>query len=104
MRKFLLAFPLAGLLALAGCLTPQEVIALVQQDTQAACGFVPTVESVAAILSALIPGGTQVEQIAAQVANQICASVTAKSLAPGRIPHVIVNGRQIAVHGHFVKK
>jgi hypothetical protein len=90
---------LLGALALAGCATPGSVGEVstrakeIQELTRTICRFVPTIGTIASILSA---GSAPVIAIA----NDICLAVTTAPLAdgPGRIPKV----RGVVIKGRFV--
>lgn len=109
MRKLAILSVSAISLALGACSTTQTAniaseISLVQQAAVSACSFLPTTATVAAILSALIPGAAPIEQVAATTAQQICGAVSTVKLG-GRLGGTsappTVNG--VPVHGRFVK-
>ncbi len=107
MKKFLLI----ATLALGGCATTGTVtgdinatIAAIQSATVAACKFLPTISTVANLLTA----GNQITQTVESVAAMICQAVEpavvssklrAKLRAPGPTP-ILVNG--VVIHGRFV--
>jgi hypothetical protein len=104
LRKILLAAPLVGLLSLGGCATTgtnvNAVIEQVRQVAVATCGFLPTVETVAAIISA----GNPLVSGASAVANAICAAVA--SIPPrtaGRRGGAVPTVAGVVVHGRFVR-
>lgn len=93
---------LLSALALGGCgtVTPGTIsdrAKEIQGYTKLACSFVPTVATVAAILTRGGSAGT------AQIAQDICAAVTTAPLAegPGKRPRPTVNG--VVIRGSFVK-
>ena len=109
MRKFAIISASALSLALGACSTTQTAninaeISQVQQAAVAACSFLPTTATVAAILSALVPGAAPIEQIAATTASQICSAVSNVKLSGrlgGAVAQPMVNG--VPVHGRFVQ-
>lgn len=95
MKKLLLAFVLC--IPLAACSTTSNVddqISQVQSAARNICRFVPTVETVAKILS----NSTFIDT-AAGIASAICTAVTTKPLADGvgdprpRVKGVVVKGK-----------
>lgn len=88
-------------LSLGGCATPTSVEDIsarakqIQEYTRIACRFVPTIGTIANILS------SGIATPAVAIANDICTAVTTAPLAdgPGRIPKV--NG--VVIKGSFVK-
>lgn len=116
--RILAVAALAGALSLGACQSVQNIFSnlpalenMIVTDAELVCQFVPSVETVAAIASTYIAGATPVEQIAAQFADKICASVKAQVPAQsGKLrvtkataPVISVNGKQIAVTGTFVQ-
>ena len=108
MKNLLLSAALAGTMALGGCATPggmppnvADALAQAQQIAVAACGFLPTYQTVQNIIVAgAYPPGIPAAQLANLVGNAICAAVTAKSAKFGsRGP--TVNG--VPVQGQFVR-
>ncbi len=106
MRKLLLAPALAGAVVLSACATAgtgSVTIQDVQNAAVAACSFLPTADSVAALLNA-----NGAIMTAAAIAKLICAAITPAhagrmKAAPGPITvTVTVGGRPIAVTGSFV--
>lgn len=101
--KFLQAIALTGALLLGGCATTgspstADIIAQVRQAAVATCGFLPTIETVAAIIAA----GNPTVVIAGTVASAICSAVTASTpLARRRGVLPTVNG--VVIHGRFVR-
>lgn len=106
MKKFLLI----GALTLGGCATTggtvdiNATIAAVQSATVAACKFLPTVSTVASLLTT----GNAIVQTVDVLAAAICqavapaavsANLRAKLRAPGPTP-IVVNG--VIIHGKFV--
>jgi len=78
MKKFLLLIPA---LALAGCVTTTQVdenISQVQSYTRAFCKYVPTVATVAKILSS-----STVVDTASGIAAGICSALSTAPLADG---------------------
>ena len=96
---------LLGTLALAGCAglpgTPTSTADVsakakeIQGYTRLACSFVPTIGTIANILSS----GAATPAVA--IASDICAAVTTAPLAdgPGRVPKV----RGVVIKGSFVR-
>jgi len=108
LRKALLAVPLVGLLSLGGCATTgsnvsENVSAVIEQVRQVAvatCGFLPTVETVAAIISA----GNPLVSGASAIATAICAAVS--SIPPrtaGKRGGAVPTVAGVVVHGRFVR-
>ena len=102
--KVLCAGVIAAGFMLGGCATTKEDIqSRIEQVRQAAvavCGFLPTVDTVAAILLANNPAYIT----ASAIANGICAAVTApalKQLGPRRAPPVVAG---VVIHGKFVSR
>ena len=97
-RKFLLATPVAAALVLGGCATTATSAAIIQIQNYAvlACGFLPTVTTVANIIA----NGNPILQTATDIANAICAAVTPKAARRGAVLPT-VNG--VVVHGRFVR-
>lgn len=102
MRKMLVIAALA--MSLGGCATTggaggtQAIITQIQQVATQACGFLPTANTVAAILAAAagVPGAaTGVEAIAAAICSQMTKPAAAKRGAP------MVYG--VPITGTFVK-
>jgi hypothetical protein len=108
-RTKLAALAAAVTLTLGGCATTGTnslagIETIIVADTQAACGFLPTASTVAGIVATLVPGALSIEQVAAQVASQICAAVAPLN-ASGRLGAAagppMVNG--VVIHGRFVQ-
>lgn len=102
MRKILAVTILA--FALTGCATTKEqvqsTVEKVQHAAEAVCGFLPTIDTVAAIIAANNPA----YQTVSAIANGICAAVTApalRQLGPRRAPPVVAG---VVVHGRFTSK
>lgn len=101
MRKLLLV----GTLAVAGCSTVPSTGTIterakeIQGYTKLACSFVPTIGTIAAILSsgASVPITT--------IANDICTAVTTAPLADGgpRQAKVMYNNKVVVIKGRFEK-
>lgn len=97
MKKLLLV----GMVALAGCTTPVSVADVtarakeIQNYTKLFCSFVPTIGTIASILSQ----GAAAPAVA--IAQDICLAVTTAPLADGgaRVPRV----RGVAIKGSFVR-
>lgn len=93
---------LSAALILAGCATttPDQITARakeIQGYTRLACSFVPTIGTIANILSS----GVAAPAIA--IANDICLAVTTAPLADGpRHSRARVNG--VAIEGKFVNR
>jgi hypothetical protein len=99
---------LAGVsLALAGCqpvgTLPVSVQSVVS-DAQALCGFLPTVESVAALVGAAVAGIDTAETIATTICNEV-AVAPKLGAAFGGARHVSVtfHDRQFIVAGRFAR-
>ncbi len=78
MRKWLMSTALAGGLMVGGCTTTQvtNFLAQVQADAASVCLFVPTIDTVLAVATALgIPWGSIVGGAVSTVANAICSQV-----------------------------
>lgn len=108
MRKLLIAAALSC--GLAGCATtsgtPSIDVGQVQQAAIAACGFLPTVETVVGIIATFATGGAAAPVVATAegVAEAICSAVVPKAAArrggaPAAPP--AVNG--VVIHGQFVR-
>lgn len=89
---------------LAGCATTsvdqvQTKAKEIQNYVRLACSFVPTIGTIANILST----GTTAPVTA--IASDICTAVTTAPLAdgPGRIPKVTYNNKTVVIKGSFVK-
>ena len=108
--KILIVLALAGASLLAAC-TPASpggtpaantaILSEAQSDAVAACGFLPTVATVAGILAA----GNPAVMTAAAIGQAICAAVVpAKAAGPRRAAAgasaPAVSG--VAIEGHFV--
>ena len=100
MRKSLLALPLIAAFMLSGCATPgttnTDIIKAVREAAVAACGFLPTISTVAEIIAS----GNPIVATASGIANAICAAVTAlpplatrKGSAPPTVAGVVIHGR-----------
>jgi len=106
MRKALLVAPITAMFLLSGCATtgtgsPAALIEQVRQAAVAACGFLPTVETVAGIISA----GNPIIITASGIANAICAAAAAVPptlQARRKAAPPMVNG--VVIHGRFVRK
>ncbi len=78
MRKWLISTALAGGLMVGGCSTTQvtDFLSQVQADAAAVCLFVPTIDTILAVASALgIPVTGIVGSAVHTVASAICAQV-----------------------------
>ena len=91
--------------SLAGCATNREEIDAkikeVQDATKLACSFVPTVDTVAQIITAFT-GGAEAVGLVGAAARGICNAVTTAPLADGpgdRIPRY----RGVVINGHYIK-
>lgn len=112
MRKLLTAFAVAGSLALSGCagfsggtISP-EVIKQIQDASRQYCSFVPTISTIANILS--IFGGGSIASITA-VAQKICDVVNQPSALrsaarrDGKVSMTVtINGKKVLVEGKRV--
>jgi hypothetical protein len=102
LRRLILAAPLVGILSLSGCATTGsngQVIDQVRQVAVVTCGFLPTVETVAAIISA----GNPLISGVSTIASAICAAVTALppvQLRRGAAPPTVAG---VVIHGRFVR-
>ena len=104
--KKIIALVFAGALTLAGCnsVTPSSTVTPSFKDLQsavvAACGFLPTVSTIANIVSAnpAIATGTE-------IAGLICKAVTTKSAHKGGYApkSIVVGNKVILLNGEFVK-
>ena len=90
---------LVGALLLAGCATGGDVIAQakqIQNNIRLACSFVPTLASIAALISSNTA-------TASGIVNSVCSAVSTAPLADGPGERVwIVNG--VRVKGSFVRR
>lgn len=99
MKKLLLI----GTLFLAGCGTTQQQVSDKAKEIQGYvrmfCSFVPTLGTIANILS------TGTAAPAVMIAQDICVAVTTAPLAdgPGRVPKVTYNGKSTVIKGSFVR-
>jgi hypothetical protein len=66
------------------------------------CGYLPAVQTVSGLLATFVPGAGAVTDIANQVANLICKTVTSKGARRGAIAGHVPVVRGVAIHGHFV--
>jgi hypothetical protein len=114
LRGLVNALPVAAALSLAACaggvppVVQQDVTAFinsVRSAVVAGCSFLPTIESVAAVLAAYGPAGTVIVPVEA-VAKVICDAVNATpaTTASARrrglpLPVVTINNKQIVIHG-----
>lgn len=95
------ALIVAGL-ALSGCVTDgvsssvTDTVGKVQDVAVKVCGFLPTVGTVTALLTASPEIGGAVA-----IANAICKAVTAKSVTVKGVKVPVVNG--VEIHGRWVK-
>lgn len=101
MKKLLIL----GMLALAGCAgvptSSADISAKakeIQGYTKLACSFVPTIGTIANILSS----GTSIPLMV--IASDICAAITTTPLADGgpRVPKLNYNGKVITIRGSKV--
>lgn len=101
MRKFLMAAPLAAMLALGGCATtptnPADFIKFVQEATVNTCAFLPFATTVANIIAA----GNPALQTATEIATAICAAVVPPQGLAKRRGVPTVSG--VEIHGRFVR-
>ncbi len=101
MNKIFMLIPAAAL-SLSACVTTSGggLIDQVRSIALTVCSFVPTAETIAAILAKNSPGLTT----ASQVANAICAAVTMPAPSPGlsaRPAAATVTG--VKIDGEFVR-
>jgi outer membrane lipoprotein SlyB len=91
-------------ISMAGCATlptlPSAITNQVQAATVAACGFLPTISTVASILASFTGTSSVVSSIE-QAAAGICAGVTAKGGRLGARRAASFNG--VRIEGHFVR-
>ena len=109
MKKYLMSAALAACIGLGGCVTTDQVnseVTDIQQAAVAACGFLPSVSTVAAIIG-VWTNTTPAIDLATAIAASICGSVTPKSLRRGAVVstpvYVAPNGQVIAIQGKFVR-
>jgi hypothetical protein len=96
MKKVLL---LVGFLSMGGCTTTGAIdVTTIQQDAVLACGFLPTVGTVANIIAV----GNPLLATAEAVAAAICAAV-APAKASGRLGAVAPQVNGVTIHGRFVQ-
>ncbi len=103
MKKLLLAIPLAAALTFGGCATTGGNVNVIEQVRQAAvavCGFLPTVETVAAILAS----GNPIVATASGIANAICDAVTHLPPMTARRGAPAPSVAGVVIHGKFVRK
>lgn len=74
------------------------VIAQIQTAATGICGFLPTVETVAGIITTFTGGGAAIG-IGSQVADAICKAVTSKGARRGVRPSV----RGVVIEGNFIR-
>jgi len=105
MKKLIAAGLISSSAMLSGCVTTAQIddtVSQAQQYAVTACGFLPTVSTVAQILSSFIPGASPIQTVAQQAATAICkAVVPAKSAIRRGSSHPTVNG--IIIDGKFVR-
>lgn len=117
LKKIALACSLIGALALGACAstgipaTPgsnvDPTVQAIQDAAIKACGFLPAVSTVSAIVSSFIPGAGGVNALVTQIAGSICNAVapTGKTASLRRAgpPVVYTSNGPVAVNGTFVK-
>lgn len=119
LRKALTALAVASMVAIAACATPGGVtittptistdpgptagvtIEQVQNIVVRGCGFLPTVSTVADIITTFTGGGAAVA-IADRIASAICNAVAPRNAARRGAGQPRVNG--VAIHGRFVTR
>lgn len=87
MRKFLMTSLTAAMIGLGGCTTTQvtDFLKLVQAATATTCKFVPTIDTILSVATALgIPWTAIVGGAIGTVANAICSQVPPPSTAAYR--------------------
>lgn len=96
MRTFtLIAAPLFAL-TLAAC----DPVSVIQSKTTGKCGYIPTPETVTAIVGTFSPTYAAPAGAADALAQAICNAVTAPAVrAARRAPRV----RGVVIHGRFVR-
>lgn len=109
-----LKLTLAALLTLSlfGCVQPDDTsvtsgVSQVQSLAVKYCSFLPTAQTVLAIVSAFDPNTAVPAQAASQMAKAICDTVTAKATTLKAKPgpwKVKVNGKVVTIDGKFVNK
>ena len=78
----------------------------IQQTTASVCGFVPTIGTIASIVTTFTGGGAVVD-LASQVANSICKAVVpvkaklVKRHSYGAVAQPAVNG--VKIEGYFIR-
>jgi hypothetical protein len=92
-------------LMLGGCATTggttSATIVQIQQAAVVACGFLPTVSTVANILVAPTgPAGVAVSMTVEAIAGAICQAVTAKSMKKGGAAPTVYG---VPIHGQFTR-
>lgn len=104
-KKILVSFSVLAALSLGACATTTSSdvsaqIAEAQAIAVKACGFLPTVATVSAIISTFVPGASQVNSVATQVATSICDAIAPKSAAR-KMGVPTVNG--VIIKGEYVR-
>lgn len=107
MRRTVIALACVASLGLGACSTTggtttsasvDQTIAQVQQVAAQVCGYLPTIQTVAGILSTFTNAGSAVAS-AASIGQQICAAVAPKSIRKRGLPMV----RGVVVRGTFIR-
>ncbi len=100
MRKFIIASALAAGISVSGCATTgtDPNVSATQNLAVTICGFLPTIETVAAIFAT----GNPLLQTASAVAQAICSAVVPPKSARLRAVVPQVNG--ITIQGQFVNR
>lgn len=104
MRKIAAVLCLSIGLGVSGCATTgggatadPTIVAQVQADAKAICGFLPTATTVANVITTFTGGGAVVN-VVSQVAAGICAAVTNKGARRGGARY-----RGVKIKGRFVR-
>ena len=113
MNKKLAAVAIAATLLVGGCGTTgnQQFITnvatfeqTIATDARAVCGFLPTISTIAAIITALNAAAAATETLASQIAGQICNAIPPPPAA-GRLRAagacVPYPGTSICIHGRY---
>jgi len=104
MRKILLVAPLVAAFMLSGCATTggtsnTDIIKQIREAAVAACGFLPTINTVAQILAS----GNPIVATASGVAGAICAAVANLPPAAARRGAAPPTVAGVVIHGRFVR-
>jgi hypothetical protein len=109
MRKLVIALAVGASVALGGCATSPSgqptidpsIQTQIQNGTAAACGFVPTITTVASILASFVGGGPIVGVVGSTI-KAICDAVAPpKASLKRKFGKPMVNG--VPVEGYFIR-